>query len=381
MVTILVSALAAILLAAVLMEVAAYFRYTRDTGPRKVALEYLLDRKQVTAHRPEDQQASQSAPSRYAEHPFTGWSLNPDFLNIHGEKIHNREGFRCDIDLSRLDRDALRIYVAGESSAYCTDIEQNNETWPALLEQELASRWGRKVQVINGGVGGYNSFQSYIRLSGYIGLIKPHAVLVYHHAKNDLTPFYNGPPSVTNVLPDLSNLIRGLNFSQLTGPVGPLVRRTYLGKHLARRRLSLQQLNILRYIYNMEGVYDAPELLKQRFDPEIMKSFHISIKSLCAGRSIPLVFATQLVRTKQFEPFLSQMNDSARELEDRGNLCFVCDLAAEFPRQSTLFTDKLHFNPAGCREVAVFLADFFETSGLSKTLKHDKKNNDIRRDN
>lgn len=370
--TISVAALFVILLL-VLLEFGAYVYFNRKSSAGKVALTYLLDRKHVLPHNEREQAASQSAPSRYAEHPFTGWTLNPDFLNIHGKKIHNREGFRCSFDFDELDKDALRLYIGGESTAYCTDIEENEETWPVVLGKELGARLGRKVQVVNGGVGGYNTFQSFIRLSGFIDLIAPHVVLIYHHAKNDLTPFYNGPPVVKRVLPDFSNLIRGLNFTRMSASINPLAPWTYLGKVLALRRLSLQQLNILRYAYNMEGVYDAPQLLAKRFDLKIAKSFQQNMVGLCRVRSIPLVYVTQLVRTKQFEPYLGQVNDSVRQLEDRGRLCFVCDLEREFPRQSDLFTDKLHFTPKGCRHVGSFLADFFETSGLSNGLKHDKK--------
>lgn len=352
-----------------LVEFISYHYYKYKSGAGKIALEYLLDRDRVSPHEPKDQAASQSAPTRYAEHPFCGWILNPDFLNIHGEKIHNREGFRCNFNFDQLDADAVRIYCGGESTVYCTDIERNRETWPELLGKELEFRLGRKVQVINGGCGGYNTHQSFVRLSGFIDQIAPHVVLVYHHAKNDLTPFYNGPPEVEKVMPDFSNLIRGLNFSQMSSSINRLAFRTYLGKVFALRRLSLQQLNILRYIYNMEGVYDAPRLLAKRFDLGMVKSFQRNMVGLCRSREVPLVYVTQLVRTKQFEPYLSQVNDSIKELEDRAQLCWVCDLAREFPRQSDLFADKLHFSPRGCIHLAAYLVDFFETSGLLNRLK------------
>jgi hypothetical protein len=360
-----------------LVESFSYLYYKRKSGSKKIVLEFLLDRKRVSPHAPEEQSASQSAPTRYAEHPFTGWSLNPDFINIHGKKIHNRQGFRCDFDFSQLETDDIRIYVGGESTVYCTDIEKNEDTWPVLLGNQLESRLGRKVWVINGGVGGYNSHQSFIRLSGFIEQIKPHAVLIYHHAKNDLTPFYNGPPSIENgnVMPDFSNLIRGLNFAQMSHSINGFAYKTYTGKILAMRNLSLQQLNILRFIYNMEGVYDAPKLLSNRFDLDMVKSFHKNIAGLCSSREIPMIYTTQLVRTKQFEPFLSQVNNSIRELENHERLCWICDLAGEFPRHKDLYHDKLHFTPKGCTEVAAFLADFFDSSGLSNRLKHVKTGN------
>ena len=126
---------------------------------RKRNLEFLLHRR-VRPFPPASQVVSQAAAMRYSEHPFSGWSLNPDFLNVMGERIHNRQGFRDDQDFETLDPTALRIYCAGDSTTYSTNIEDNHGTWPFLLGQYLNDKQQHAVSVINGGVGGYFTFQS-----------------------------------------------------------------------------------------------------------------------------------------------------------------------------------------------------------------------------
>jgi lysophospholipase L1-like esterase len=360
---------AAIIAGILVLEWAAYLYYKRKPKTARIVLEFFLYRKQITHYDDGQQNSSQQSPVRFAEHPFTGFSLNPEFVNAYSQKIHNRQGFRCNYNFEDLDPEAVRIYFAGDSVAYCSPIERNEETWPAYLETELQERLGRKVQVINAGVAGFNTFQSYIRLSAYMDEIRPHLVVVYHHARNDLLAFYNGPPQVDRALPDLSNLVRGLNFHQMGKPINPLARSTYIGKVIALKQLKFQQYNVHYYIFNILSIPDAPALLERRFDLDIVKNMHKNMKGLCTSRGVPLVYVTQKIRSKMFDPYIGYVNDSVRELADRDKDCYLCDLETEFSSEKELYFDKLHFSQKGGREAAVFLADYLENAGLSERLK------------
>lgn len=351
-----------------MLEFIARIKYKNKKDSGKITLEFLLTGHQILPFLKKDQRDSQSSPARYSQHPFTGWSLNPDFINQHSEPIHNQQGFRSNYDLLHLNPDALKIYCAGESTTYCTNIEKNEQTWPFLLEKELKQTLGVDVQVINGGVGGYNSFQSFIRLSAFIDIISPDFILVYHHAKNDLTPFYNGDPSLNEVVPDFSNVIRGLNFVQMSKSINFIIKKTYLGRLWALTRLSFQQKNILWYTYDMQAIPEAPELLKKRFDINIVQNIHKNISGLCKGRGIPLMMATQIVRTKDFDPYLQIVNNSIKEISSKDKNCIICDLNKKFPKNPELFWDKLHFSVKGCRELASFLCDFMVNSQFLKPL-------------
>lgn len=344
-----------------LLEGIAFVLYAKKApASRKRTLEFLLYGR-TRSYTKESQPASQAAAPRYAEHPFTGWSLNPDFLNIHGEKIHNRQGFRCSRDLEALNPDAFRIYCAGGSTTYCTDIERNEDTWPHLLGQYLSQASGREVEVINGAVGGFNTFQSYIRLSAYIDYLRPNLVVVYH-AKNDLTPFYSGYPDNGKALPDYSNLMRSLNFRGMADSITPLARYSFLGKLWAAWRLSAQ--TSLAYVHGSARVPDIATLLAARTDYSIIETMQRNMVSLCRGRDITLVYMTQRVVEAIFNRYIQAINDRVRGLEDPRNNCFVFDLDRVLSYDPALLVDKMHFTAEGCQRVAQHLAQFLNESGL-----------------
>ena len=331
---------------------------------RKRLLEFLLCQR-IRPWTEETRSTSSAAVSRYSEHPFTAWTLNPDFVNIHGERIHNRQGFRSSKDLEELDGQALRIYCAGGSTTYCTDIERNEDCWPDLLERELEQRTKREVEVVNGGLIGGNTFQSYIRLSAYIDYLRPDLVIVYH-AKNDLHPYYHGDPNMTEpVLPDYSNVMRSLSFRGITDYINPLAKWTYLGKNWAVWKLNPNTWS-LGYVYkgNTYMDRDVSNLLAARTDYSIIESMHQNMVSLCRGRQVPLLYMTQRVEDPVYTPYIQAINARIRLLESPAETTFVFDLDRAYPYESGLLTDKMHFSQEGCRLMAQILAEHLTKSAI-----------------
>jgi hypothetical protein len=76
----------------------------------------------------------------------------------------NTERYRGNLHSTKKANGIYRIIVIGDSLAYCTQND-DNYTWPALLEKELNNNYSRnkKFEVINFGVGGYNLYQSAMR--------------------------------------------------------------------------------------------------------------------------------------------------------------------------------------------------------------------------
>jgi hypothetical protein len=352
----------AVLAGLALAEGMAFLVYVKKAPvSRKRALEFLLYRR-VKPYTPATQGASQAAAPRYAEHAFTGWSLNPEFPNISGRLIHNRHGFRHDRDFDDLEPDAIRIYCAGDSTTYCADAESTEEAWPFLLKKYLARKQGAPVDVINGGVGGFNTFQSYVRLSAYIDYLRPDIVIVYH-TKNDLTPFYNSYAKGGRVFPDLSNCMRSLNFRGMSASLNPLARWTYAGKLWATWRLSSRDMN-LSHAYGAVKPPDIASMLATKTDYAIIETMQRNMLALCRSRGVTLVYMTQRVIDPLFTPYVDRVNDSIRLLEDKGAGCFVLDLDRDFPHDLDLYQDKLHFTRKGCERAAEHIGEFILSQGI-----------------
>ena len=146
----------------------------------------------------------------FVPHPFLNWSLNPHYKNKNNEYVHTSEGFRKTFDeksilkyLENTNHDSFKIVCIGGSTTHCGDMEDYKDTWPAVLHRKLNEK--AKCTVINFGVGAWNTIQSQIRCLTYLSKIKPN-LLIFYHAKNDLTPLMNGNLKEKFIMPDLQNI-------------------------------------------------------------------------------------------------------------------------------------------------------------------------------
>ena len=84
-------------------------------------------------------------------------------LNLN-QNIHYREGFRktCETDsiLNKIKTKKKKIILLGSSSTYCTDISENNKTWPYLLQK----KFDKEFEFFNFGVPHFTTLQSNIRI-------------------------------------------------------------------------------------------------------------------------------------------------------------------------------------------------------------------------
>lgn len=289
---------------------------------------------------------------RYQEHPFFGYTLNPDFKNSLGEKIHNKYGFRDTDDFSGIGRPI--IYCAGDSSAYCNYIERNEDTWPSVLESNLRGIFKNEgIEVINGGCGGWTSYQSLLRLCAWIDVLKPKLVIIYH-GKTDFAPFINGSLFEPEVFPDYGNVMSSLKFDAASRALLLCARFSYTGKVLYGRYMSSRYYDYLERVYNLKKPKMLKEIKKglERIGPrewEFIISRYRSFAALCEYRNIPVLFVTQKDLSKLYKPYLAQLNKGIRLLECQAKKCFVYDFDNENEFGDDLLCDSVHFTNDGAR--------------------------------
>jgi hypothetical protein len=113
----------------------------------------------------------------FAEHPKRGW-----------EVVTNDSGFRNAADVL-VERPDLRILVTGDS--HTDGVAAVEEGVAARLEAGLAERFsGRRVEVLNAGVGGF-SFYNYLGVLERDRSLRPHGFVVVVYGGND---FYDVLP-------------------------------------------------------------------------------------------------------------------------------------------------------------------------------------------
>lgn len=333
-----------ILLIIVFLEFGAYLIY-RGHKDIKEQLKILLKKEQKGDIR--------TLTSQYVPHPFLTFSLNPDFRNSFGEKIHNKYGFRQDDDFTELSSKTV-IYCVGASSTYCNFIDRNKDTWPVLLEKKLQEELHNDdIKVINAGCGGWNTYQSLIRFVAWVDVLKPKLVIVYD-GKNDFSTFINARQSISEVFPDYGNIVCSLRFDFFVRNLSALSKYTYVGKLLYGIYVNTKYYSIARHVYNMKEsltIKEAEERLKRIGSREwdsIFSRFR-SFAALCAYRNIKILFITQKVINHIFDPYMTVLNEKIKSLESRAQGCFVYDFDNDVSNPQDLLLDQVHFNQHGAK--------------------------------
>lgn len=120
--------------------------------------------------------------------PYTLYELNPAWRSVDGRSRHNSIGFRgAEISTSK-PAGRLRVVCMGESSTYCSGIDDDRQTYPYRLGEHLKNSMpDADIEVVNGGVGGYTSIENILRLLFHVAPLSPD-LIVYYYTHNDVHP-------------------------------------------------------------------------------------------------------------------------------------------------------------------------------------------------
>lgn len=136
----------------------------------------------------------------FVPHPYLIFTPKPGYVRDDANKqfSHGASGFRgADVPLAKPEG-TLRIACIGGSSTYGTGPKRDESTWPAKLGALLNERHPeRPVDVINGGVPSWNSFECLGNLAFRVLPYDPDVVLIYL-ATNDAEAALWPDPSPDN---------------------------------------------------------------------------------------------------------------------------------------------------------------------------------------
>jgi hypothetical protein len=102
-----------------------------------------------------------------------GWATgeNETYVRINSDGMRDRERSVT------AEPGAIRVAVIGSSDVEAGQVPLD-ETFEALMETELSRAIGRKVEVLNFGVGGYTLAQQYLTLHDHVWKYRPRIVLL-----------------------------------------------------------------------------------------------------------------------------------------------------------------------------------------------------------
>ena len=123
---------------------------------------------------------------RYASHPYLPFVLRSGNATSNGRYTNNSYGFRGkEFDIVK-PAGVFRIVAVGASTTYgAANSDQN--TYPAQLEHMIRESGYKNVEVLNAGVTGYTTTESFINFYLRVLNLSPD-MIIFYQARNDVFP-------------------------------------------------------------------------------------------------------------------------------------------------------------------------------------------------
>ncbi len=281
-----------------------------------------------------------------------------------------------------------RIFCIGGSTTACNYID-DQEVWTEKLNQRLQARMQLDVtvDVINTGCAGHSTREHITMLAQRVIPFDPDLVIVMAGINDlvlqmatDYSPYREDQRS--RYIPSVGWIPKA---KYLICSASQIIRRVVLVK---RSREGRDELGNYRQTLNGDWLKWRRNLLTQRpierladasrFPrPEFEQNLR-SLVGICRTNEIPILLLTQpamyrsdldeyetsllwfALGKRHYSPgdmalLLSRYNECTRSVAERLGVPLV-DLAAQLPRDTSVFYDDCHFNVSGCTAVAEIIA-------------------------
>lgn len=282
----------------------------------------------------------------YQPHPYLVYQLTPNFKD--GKLSHNRLGYRGKEIATPKPKGLFRIVMMGGSTTYTSEVNDNEQTYPALVEKLLQKRIGRsRVDVVNAGVPDYTSYESLVNLQFRVLNLKPDLLVIYH-SHNDFEARVVVPPHKFRC----DNTGYRRHWS--------LPKKPWWDFSLLFRILSLavrDHLTLNLVVTNLKN-YPSQALQKRRLKLNTSRCFRRNLTNIAAvahANGVGILFATFATHRKFWLP--KEHNRVIRDVAQRTKSGFF-DFAALMPRGDRYWHDRIHVNEKGARRKAALFADF-----------------------
>ncbi|MEM7306462.1 MAG: GDSL-type esterase/lipase family protein [Planctomycetota bacterium] len=307
----------------------------------------------------------------YEPHPYIGYVLQAGAGRDQGNyTFHiNSLGFRGPEYAAEKPADVYRILCLGGSTTYGTGVSSDEATYPGQLEAmlNLVAAEGRKYEVWNCGVSGYNSAESLINLQLRLLQYDPDAIVIYH-AANDARPI-----QARGFRPDYAHVRRSWVASEISGLERFLLRswRTYAW--LTRGTDSEEQLGALASYVFVPNFKDLHVPAGQAVPDRGVAAFLTNVRNMVAvaraAGVVPVLstFATcsecQLPQDEDFLATVHRINQGLQALASDLDAPLI-DVAARLSDLPEMYEDWMHFNDEGSRAHARVVVKAAKDAGL-----------------
>jgi len=303
---------------------------------------------------------------QWTKHHYLGYYPTPNYRN--GLTYHNSLGYRNKEFPLKKPPGIFRIVALGGSSTYTIEVDDNEKMFTAQLEKILKDKYGyENVEVINAGVGGYNSWESLINLQFRVLDTDPELVIIYH-GTNDV--------NARLVVPRVYSGDNSGRRKQWEPPHVPFFEHSTLLRLITRKLGLSRQVGVWSFV-DTEN-YLGPEVKNN--DPfELLKMnppnyFRRNLRNMIAiakANNIKIMLATW-AHSSDFDDYASlpfqqkgikENNEVVREVAIRNNIP-IFYFAEQMPKDTKYWADGRHVNEKGALLKAELFAKYIHESGL-----------------
>ncbi|MFC1878509.1 SGNH/GDSL hydrolase family protein [Chloroflexota bacterium] len=294
-----------------------------------------------------------SPPYMYTNHQANGFTLQPGFSTqqstLDGITLYqiNNQGIRSSTEYQTYNnfqntQGIQRLFVIGDSFTFGWGAEEQ-ETFPYILER-LLNKQNSNYKVINLGVPGYNTSQSYNRMLEYAKLLGNPDIVLYMFCPND--PIEN--------IAGRAIVVDGIKITERR------IKYKYIAYMINKLYVHSRTIALVVDIYNttinpknvLENELGEQDLIN-REDTSFLLSELEKLQSWTSERNIDLLVMTTH-NSEYSSILLSTLKDSGTAILESQNIFDQNNLKSE---QVHLKYDG-HWNPLGHQVVADALYDF-----------------------
>ncbi len=318
-------------------------------------------------------------------HPYMAYAGKPGYHSPEGapkQKSHNEWGFRGPSVTLKKPAGVYRIVCLGGSSTYGHGPSSDANTWPGRLQHYLndpnLAKHGLKVEVLNGGLSGWSTFESTANLAFRMISFEPDLVIVYHTINDMRCALYDPPlpPEKRRFLaPTIDNRHWRDTWPRVVQPPGEallehsmtyLVMRSLFTNYTA----GVDALNtwaIVDYDPKAKDLYLRDHIPDTGFD-SFARNLR-SIHAIAAANGAQVIFASQAnddgdIKAGSAQAQLAamrRMTDIIEEVADETGAIYVdakskLEAKAHEIGMKKIFTAEVHLTDMGADQLALIFA-------------------------
>ncbi len=318
---------------------------------------------------------------KYEKHVYPRYVLTPNWTSPSALNIHNTEGYRGEEFSVEKPSGTFRIVAIGSSTTYTESVDNYQNSFTYLLEKELHEKYNLTyIEVINGGVGGYLSYDTLINFEFRILDLDPDMILLYE-GFNDVrvrvvpSELYSGDPSYFLEIQehDLPSYLDNSVFLRIVTGANPGLLKSVMSDY----RFEGTLITETKYFDYLNGT-QMDALLR---NPPVYFERNLRVISAIADEFNISVVLSTLATTNETtdgralsEYYMYGVAEHNEVIKKVGEMKSVIlfDFAGIMPKEGKYWTDVMHETEDGAQKKAEIYAAFLYDNYF--TYNHELQN-------